>query len=130
MIRRATWLLFTSIPAACVSATEPLSAPSIDVTGMVTLATGAPGVGLTIGAISYEGACAFPPLPRTKPFRGASATTDRNGVYRVRVPADTLGVQCVQVSAEVDGARATERKPGVARDERPLATVRIDLVLR
>jgi hypothetical protein len=130
LVRPVGWLLVLGAPAACLSISEPLSEPSVDVTGRATLPSGASAAGLTIAAISFDGACAFPPEPRTKPFKGASVVTDQSGAFRVRVPADSVGVHCVQLSAELDGARAVERKPAVARDQRPLATVRIDLALR
>jgi hypothetical protein len=115
----------------CLSFTGPSAVPVVDVVGRVTLPSGAPASGLTVTGLTYEpSSCGLPTTAREVPRTLALAGAD--GMYRMRVSADSAGRRCVVVYAQLAGGgpAADVAQVAEARTRGPIVVIKADLALR
>ena len=123
--------VITSLALACGDSTAPAdgSGPAIDVVGRVTLPSGAPAAGVTVtGKTEYTFLC---DLPASASNEGTISTTSgADGMYRLRIRADTPGMYCVGVFAQSVGDYVWSRRVADVRAREPFVVLRFDLSLR
>jgi hypothetical protein len=129
-VRWSLLLTLTTILAlvACSDPTAPEAGPVIDVVGRVTSPSGAPAAGVTVIGESHEAFLCDLPAPARNETT-ISTTSGADGMYRLRIRANTAGLHCVGISAQAVDSYADARRVADFRARGPFVVLRVDLPL-